>query len=136
MTTSIGTIQGYNGIASVDKKHQIIIDAQVFGSGQEQHTLQPVLEAIEERYQRLGFSENIYDDDIIVTADTGFANEDNMTYLIKNKINGYIPDNQFRSRDPKFKDHKTKYKKTASKKEKPNAKFTASDFKFNLEDLS
>ncbi|MCK4866011.1 MAG: hypothetical protein KAT06_11390 [Gammaproteobacteria bacterium] len=45
-TTSKGTIQGYNGIASVDKKHQIIIDAQVFGSGQEQHTLQPVLEAI------------------------------------------------------------------------------------------
>ena len=38
MTTSKGTIQGYTGIAAVDKKHQIIIDAQVFGSGQEQHT--------------------------------------------------------------------------------------------------
>ena len=33
MTTSKGTIQGYNGIASVDKKHQVIIDAQAFGSG-------------------------------------------------------------------------------------------------------
>ncbi|MGB1952354.1 MAG: hypothetical protein ACPHQ9_16430, partial [Marinobacter sp.] len=28
MTTSKGTIQGYNGVATVDKKHQIIIDAQ------------------------------------------------------------------------------------------------------------
>jgi len=138
MTTSKGTIQGYNGIASVDKKHQIIIDAQVFGSGQEQHTLQPVLEAIEERYQRLGFSDHLYQDEIIVTADTGFANEDNMKYLIKNKNknNGYIPDNQFRSRDPKFKDHKTKYKKTVSKKGKANSKFTTTDFKFNPKELT
>ena len=30
MTTSKGTIQGYNGIASVDKKHQIIIGADAF----------------------------------------------------------------------------------------------------------
>jgi len=35
MTTSKGTIQGYNGIATVDKKHQIIVDAQAFGEGQE-----------------------------------------------------------------------------------------------------
>ena len=39
MTTSKGTIQGYNGVAAVDKKHQVVIDAQAFGSGQEQHTL-------------------------------------------------------------------------------------------------
>lgn len=136
ITTSKGTIQGYNGIASVDKKHQVIIDAQVFGSGQEQHTLQPVLEAIEERYQRLSFCENIYDDDIIVTADTGFANEDNMKYLIKNKINGYIPDNQFRSRDSKFKDHKTKYKAKTKKNNNPDSKFTTNDFQFDAANLT
>ena len=39
MTTSKGTIQGYNGVATVDKKHQVIIDAQAFGEGQEHHTL-------------------------------------------------------------------------------------------------
>jgi transposase len=33
MTTSKGTIQGYNGVAAVDKKHQVIIDAQAFGEG-------------------------------------------------------------------------------------------------------
>jgi len=136
MTTSKGTIQGYNGIASVDKKHQIIIDAQVFGSGQEQHTLQPVLEAIENRYRRLGFNNHLYQDDIIVTADTGFANEDNMKYLIKNKINGYIPDNQFRSRDPKFKDHKIKYKKKAIKNVESFIGLPASKFNFNTKELT
>src|SRR5690554_1834332 len=77
MTTSKGTIQGYNGVASVDKRRslssltlrhsccpahqqQIIIDAQAFGEKQEHHTLQPVLETIQERYKRLGSSKNLY----------------------------------------------------------------------------
>ena len=41
MKTSKGTIQGYNGVATVDKKHPIIVDAQAIGSGQEQQTLIP-----------------------------------------------------------------------------------------------
>ncbi|KKL09046.1 hypothetical protein LCGC14_2569780, partial [marine sediment metagenome] len=111
MTTSKGTIQGYNGVATVDKKHQIIIDAQAFGEGQEHHTLQPVLETVEARYKKLGIAENLYQTGAIVTADTGFANEANMQYLHEQQINGYIPDNRFRSRDPKFADQKTKYGK-------------------------
>ena len=102
MTTSKGTIQGYNGIASVDKKHQIVVDAQAFGEGQEHHTLALVLESIEARFKRLGISDDIYATGTVVTADTGFANEKNMKYLHENKINAYVPDNRFRSRDPKF----------------------------------
>ncbi|WP_447927838.1 transposase [Vreelandella sp. EE27] len=111
MTTSKGTIQGYNGVATVDKKYQIIIDAQAFGEGQEHHTLQPVLETVEVRFKKLGIAGNIYQKGTIVTADTGFANEANMKYLHEQQINGYIPDNQFRSRDPKFADQKDKYGK-------------------------
>ena len=111
MTTSKGTIQGYNGLATVDKKHQVIVDAQAFGEGQEHHTLQPITEALKDRYERLEISKNIYQTGTIVTADTGFANEANMQYLHDNQINGYIPDNQFRSRDPRFADQKTKYGK-------------------------
>src|SRR5690606_35973583 len=73
MTTSKGTIQGYNGVATVDKKHQIIIDAQAFGASQEQHTLKPVLTTIKDRYQRLKLSEDIYQTQVTVTADTGFS---------------------------------------------------------------
>ena len=129
MTTSKGTIQGYNGVASVDKKHQIIIDAQAFGKGQEHHTLQPVLETIKDRYQRLGLSDNLYHEDIIVTADTGFANEANNKYLHENGINAYVPDNRFRSRDPKFENQKTKYgKRSDHKKIKTTRVIPATEF--------
>ena len=116
MTTSKGTIQGYNGIATVDKKHQIVVDAQAFGEGQEHHTLSPVLESIEARFKRLGISDNIYATGTVVTADTGFANEKNMKYVHENKINAYIPDNRFRSRDPKFAQQKEKYGKRHQEK--------------------
>jgi len=45
------------------------------------------------------------------TIDTGFANETNNEYLYKERINAYIPDNRFRSRDPKFAEQKQKYGK-------------------------
>jgi hypothetical protein len=46
MTTSKGTIQGYNGIAINDDKHQIILQAQVWGSVGEQQTLQAAKPAV------------------------------------------------------------------------------------------
>ena len=81
MSTSKGTIQGFNGVAAVDKKHQIVVDAQAFGEGQEHHTLQPILESIDAKFKRLSISDSIYQTGMVVTADTGFANETNMKYL-------------------------------------------------------
>jgi transposase len=134
MTTSKGTIQGYNGVATVDKKHQIIIDAQAFGAGQEQHTLKPVIEKIEERYKKLNISDDIYASNVVVTADTGFANEANMKYLHENNINAYIPDNQFRSRDPKFADQKKKYGKRHQNNKKTHLikQFSPNEFDVDL----
>lgn len=131
MTTSKGTIQGYNGLAAVDKKHQIVIDAQAFGEGQEHHSLQPVLESIKSRFKNVGISDDIYQQGAIVTADTGFANEANMKYLHDNNIDGYIPDNQFRSRDPKFQDQKENHKKPKRPKQKKETKIPSSEFTFD-----
>ena len=132
MTTSKGTIQGYNGIAAVDKKHQVIVDAQAFGEGQEYHTLRPVLDAVKERYQRTGISEDVYADGIVVTADTGYSNEENNAYLKGADINAYIPDKQFRSRDPKFKHQKTKHGKRHQDKVKGiQPVIPASEFSFD-----
>ena len=39
MTSRKGTIQNYNGVATVDKKHQFVIDAEAFGKGQEHQAL-------------------------------------------------------------------------------------------------
>ena len=133
MTTSKGTIQGYNGVAAVDKKHQIVIEAQAFGAGQEQHTLRAVLESIEARYRRLGIDEAVYDSGTIVTADTGFSNEQNNRYLKDAGINAYIPDNQFRSRDPKFNRQKQKYGKRHQDTAKgQRAVIPASEFTFDV----
>ncbi|WP_022961099.1 transposase [Halopseudomonas pelagia] len=133
MTTSKGTLQGYNGVVTVDRKHQVIIDAQAFGEGQEHHTLQPVLETVEARYKKLGIAESIYQQGTVVTADTGFANEANMQYLHDRKINGYIPDNRFRSRDPRFAEQKDKYGKLHQKPAGQTRKttFPASAFEFD-----
>ncbi len=48
-------IQGYNGVATVYKKRQIIIGAQVFGEVQKHHTLKPVLETVQQRYKKTGY---------------------------------------------------------------------------------
>ncbi|GAB5453191.1 MAG: IS1182-like element ISMac1 family transposase [Halioglobus sp.] len=134
MTTSKGTIQGYNGIAAVDQKHQIIVEAQAFGASQEQHTLKPMLAGIESRYLSLG-CEDIYATGAVVTADTGFATEQNNQHLKAEGINAYIPDNQFRSRDPRFRQQKDKY----GKRHQANAKgikkvIPAGEFTFDLKE--
>ena len=130
MTTSKGTIQGYNGIATVDKKHQIIVDAQAFGAGQEHHTLQPVLNSVQERFKRLGITLS----NPIITADTGYANEANMRYLHENNINGYIPDNKFRQRDPKFSEQKNNHstrRPITGKRKSGTSVIAASEFEFD-----
>lgn len=138
MTTSKGTIQGYNGVAVVDKKHQVIVDAQAFGEGQEHHTLQPVLEKTKARFRKLSISDDIYKEGVIVTADTGYANEANMEYLYKNNIDAYIPDNQFRRRDPKFDNQKDKYGKRhqQKKKRKGPSVIPADEFSFDPIELT
>lgn len=111
MLTSKGVIQGYNGIATVDQKHQVIVDAQAFGSSQEHHTLKPIMSNIKARFKALGITQDVIEDGVVITADTGFANEANYVYLKEAGVNAYIPDNQFRQRDPKFFEQKKKYGK-------------------------
>lgn len=131
-TSSKGTIQGFNGMATVDEKHQVIIDAQAFGEGQEQHLLQPVIEAVDERLKRTNISSGIHGQSTIITADTGLSSETNYQYLFENEINAYIPDNQFRQRDPRFSDQKKKYgKRKADERKTQGDFFKSSDFTFN-----
>jgi len=133
MTTSKGTIQGYNGVAAVDKKHQIIVEAQAFGEGQEHHTLRPILDGITERYQNAGIHDDILGEQVIITADTGFANEENYQNLKHDKINAYIPDNKFRSRDAKFDKQKEKHGKRHRDTVKGiKAVIPSSEFNFNI----
>ena len=95
-----GVIQGYAGMAVVDARHQVIVGAQAFGSGQEHGLFIPMLEHTRESFQRLG------DHDILkrvgFLADSGMHSEKNLQYLFENGIDGYVADTRFRKRDPRF----------------------------------
>lgn len=102
MKTSHGVIQGYTGIATVDHAHQVVVDAQAFGEGQEHDLLAPTIEATAEHFEVLN-EEDIFESTKI-TADSGFHSERNMEYLATHHIDAYVVDKLFRKRDPRFQD--------------------------------
>lgn len=101
MATGKGVIQGFTGVAAVDARHQIIIEAQAHGTGSEQELLLPVVRAT----QALATPETLY------TADAGYHSEANLKTLAEEGISALIADNGMRQRDERFKDqsrHKQK----------------------------
>ena len=71
MATSKGVMQGYTGVAAVDAKHQIIVEAQTHGTGSEQKLPIPVVKAMEDTLA----------DDTLITADAGYHSESNLRRL-------------------------------------------------------
>jgi Transposase and inactivated derivatives len=101
MKTSHGVLQGYNGIAVVDSKYQVVVNAEAFSEGQDYNLLKPALEGTKETFEVIGIGDDILQG-AVVTADTGFHTTENLAYLEGEKIDGYIPDCNFRKRDPRF----------------------------------
>ena len=99
MATSKGVIQGYCGVAAVDAKHQIIVDAQAHGTGNEQALLLPVVKAVTP----------LCTPDTLITADAGYHSEASLKALAGQDRPALIADNQMRKRDERFKDQ-DKYK--------------------------
>ena len=92
MATSKGVIQGYTGVAAVDARHQIIVEAQAHGTGSEQKLLIPVVQAMQ----------GILSDASLITADAGYHSEANLKQLASMKIEALIADNNMRRRDERF----------------------------------
>ena len=99
MTTSHGAIQGYNGQALVDAKHQIIVEGEVFGWGQDHYHLEPVVNGAQENMKAIGKGED-YLKDSILTADTAYHSSESIKKCEEEGIDAYIPDKDFRKRDP------------------------------------
>ena len=133
MTTSKGTIQGYNGIAINDDKHQIIMQAKVWGSVGEQQTLAPAVKQLEEQLVKLGTPDTF--ETAAFTADSGFHSEKNLEFMASTGLDTYIADTQFRSRNPLFKTSETYHtekEKRRLKRSKGRPKlFTSKDFYFD-----
>ncbi len=133
MTTSKGTIQGYNGIAINDDKHQIILQAQTWGSVGEQQTLKPAIEQLNNQLSKLG-TPNAFEA-AKFTADSGFHSEANLKYMATTGLDSYMADTQFRSRNPLFKTSETYHtaqEKRRLKRSKGRPRlFTQDDFNFD-----
>jgi transposase len=123
MLTSGGTIQGYNGQALVDGKHQIIVHGQAFGSGQDAKHLEPMVDGAKDNMQKIGESADYFKGKIL-TADTNYHNQSNLKKCHDEQIDAYIPDLKFRRRDARFATRK-KFKA------KKGQKFRLADFKYN-----
>lgn len=98
MATSKGVIQGYTGVAAVDARHQIIVEAQAHGTGSEQELLIPVVKAIQVNQ----IDSPLITDTSLVTADAGYHSEANLKELAALKVDALIADNNMRSRDERF----------------------------------
>jgi transposase len=128
MATSKGVIQGYAAQAAVDSSHQVIIAADVIGSGSEQAMLLPMIEQAS-AYRT---------PDTLVTADAGYHSDANIAQLQRHNIPAMVADNQMRSRDERFADQ-AKYKdkpdplseKIATGQPKEVKRFGPKDFAFN-----
>jgi transposase len=128
MATSKGVIQGYAAQAAVDSAHQVIVAADVIGSGSEQSMLLPMIEqsAAHRKEQTL------------ITADAGYHSDANVRQLMDQGIPALVADNQMRSRDERFNGqgkHKNKddplYDKQAIGQAKTLKRFMPQDFRFN-----
>lgn len=134
MVSSRGVIQGYNGIAVVDDKNQVVVNAEAFGSGSEQKYLHPMLEQTRNNFQKIGDEHNVFEK-TIVAADSGNHSEENMKALFEQEIDAYVADNKFRKRDPNFKNAERYKKKPIDRKGTVKGKkyFQPSDFIYDPE---
>lgn len=101
MKSSHGVIQGYDGVAVVDDRHQVIVHAEAFGEAQEHGLLGPMIQGTRENFQAIGREEDIFGK-AKMTADAGFHTEANMRMVMEEGIDAYVADTQFRKRDPRF----------------------------------
>jgi len=95
MATGKGVIQGYTGVAAVDARHQIIVEAQAHGTGSEEELLGSVVDALRAVPGLLTATS-------VITADAGYHSEANLKQLASLPGDALIADPGMRGRDARF----------------------------------
>ncbi len=103
MKTSHGVIQGYNAQAIVDSKNQIIVHADAGNAGQDDAHLGMMVKSAKENLKAVGKDEDSFEQ-ADTLADSNYLSPTNLQACIDEHLNAYIPDQQFRQRDPRFVD--------------------------------
>jgi hypothetical protein len=126
MPSSHGVVQGYNAQALVDSKHQVILAAEAFAS-QDHENLKPMLDDAKKNLVTIG-KEPAFFEGKQLTADSNYHSLNSLKVCQDERVDAYIPDIQFRKRDPRFADQERFVKEEAGSKSK---QFTAADFTFD-----
>lgn len=100
MVTSHGVVQGYNANAMVDEKAQVVVHPQVFGDGEDSDHARPMLEGAEQNLKAVGREDPLKD--VTFSADTSYHSIKNLEACKEHEVDAYIPDRNFRKRDPRF----------------------------------
>ena len=132
MATSHGVQQGYNANAVVDAKRQIVTNAEVFGSGSDSKNMAPMLEGARENLEAIGLEKPLEGKQ--VSADTSYYSVENLEACEEEKVDAYVPDQQFRKRDVRFKNadrHRRSTDKHHRKYKSKKRYFDVGDFKIN-----
>lgn len=135
MVSSHGVIQGYNANALVDGKNQVIVHSDAFGDGEDSKHMRPMLEGARENLQAIGCDDEPLKDKII-SADTSYYSIDNLEACRDEEVDAYVPDRDFRKRDPRFADalrHRRSVDKHKQRYKSKKRWFTVEDFKFDDE---
>ena len=127
MVTAHGTIQGYNSQALVDDKYQVIVHAEAIGKGQDREHVLPMLDGAKENMKAIGLGEDYFKGKEF-TADSNYHSRVNLQKCKEEGLDAYIPDNNFRKRDARFKDQK-RYKPVKKKQKR----FKVEDFTYEKE---
>ncbi|MES0491061.1 MAG: transposase [Leptospirales bacterium] len=124
-----GWVQGYNGMAMVDAKSQVITYGEAFGGNNEGQYFRKFMDnaklALPKKLRGKKFLKKG-----TLLADTAFFSEDNLKYFADEKMDVCIPDHNFRKRDLRFVTadrHKDDGKKT---------RYTVEDFEYNKKEKS
>jgi transposase len=132
MPTSHGVIQGYNAQALVDSKHQVILAAEAFASQWRLGAIKPMVDSAKKNVVAIGKDETYFQGKQL-TADSNYHSLKSLTVCKEEQIDAYIPDIQFRKRDPRFAEQE-RFQEGIHGRQRPAAKpslFTASDFSFD-----
>jgi transposase len=101
MITSHGYIQGYNGQALVDDKHQVVVHGEASGTVSDHDHVAPVMEGAKENMEAIGHDEDYFSGTTFV-ADTNYHSQSNIETCQELELDAYIPDRYYRRRDPRY----------------------------------
>jgi transposase/IS5 family transposase len=123
MKAAGGYIQGYDGQALVDSKHQVIIHGEALGESQDYEHVPPMVEGAKQNMKAIGYGEDYFKGKTL-TADTNYHSKTNIQKCDEEGVDAYIPDRFFRRRDPRYQPQKRYWLKRKSR-------FGLKDFRYD-----